>query len=74
MRKGQKMGASPDPRLAGTLLKITLALAAMASVGHAHTWLFTRGRATMQASLTKPFRQRMSEAGQVRYAAKSFNF
>lgn len=31
----------------------------------AHTWLFTRGRATMQASLDKPYRDRVMEAGQV---------
>lgn len=34
-----------------------------------HTWLFTRGRATMQASLTLPFRERGQSAGQVRIAA-----
>jgi hypothetical protein len=29
-----------------------------------HTWLFTRGRATVESSLDKPFRARKSEAGE----------
>ena len=33
-----------------------------------HTWLFTQGRATMQASLDKPFRLRVMDAGQGTHA------
>ena len=33
-----------------------------------HTWMFTKGRAWMQASLDKPFRQRILEGGQGTHA------
>jgi hypothetical protein len=35
---------------------------------HAHTWMFSKGRAWMQASLEKPFRARVMAAGQGTHA------
>ena len=52
-----------------------VALTALALIpgGCAHTWLFTRGRATMQASLDRPFRTRTTQAGQVTGTAPDSN-
>eukprot|EP00039_Didymoeca_costata_P029030 m.22963 g.22963 ORF g.22963 m.22963 type:complete len:1851 (-) comp7454_c0_seq1:181-5733(-) len=35
---------------------------------HSHTWMFSKGRAWMQASLDKPFRERVLAAGQGTHA------
>lgn len=35
---------------------------------HAHTWMFSKGRAWMQASLDKPFRERVTAGGQGTHA------
>ena len=45
-----------------------LALALAPAPAQGHTWLFTSGRATMQASLDKPFRLRVEDAGQGTHA------
>ena len=37
-------------------------------VSHAHTWMFSKGRAWMQASLDKPFRERILTGGQGTHA------
>ena len=37
--------------------------AALLSTAVAHTWLFTRGRATMEASLDRPFRVQKQQGG-----------
>ena len=34
------------------------------AVSNGHTWMFSKGRAWMQASLDAPFRARVTEAGQ----------
>ena len=44
---------------------VALGLVHLPLSAEGHTWLFTRGRATMQASLTLPFRERGQSAGQV---------
>ena len=44
---------------------LALVASALVPAAHSHTWLFTRGRATMQASLDRPFRARITQAGQV---------
>ena len=52
---------------AAASMAVAVVLVAPSAV-QAHTWLFTSGRATMQASLAKPFRLRVDEAGQGTHA------
>ena len=52
--------------VAGAAAVLTLLLGPAPADGH--TWLFTSGRATRQASLAKPFRVRVDEAGQGTHA------
>jgi len=42
-----------------------LLVASVVSLSSGHTWLFTRGRAAMEASLDKPFRARKLQGGLV---------
>ena len=49
----------------GPLLCLGLVVALLSTVS-AHTWLFTKGRATMQASQVKPFRPRATAPAEVR--------
>lgn len=50
-----------------------LGLCALFPVGTAHTWMFSRGRATMEASLDRPFRVRKEQAGLVRCCKNSIS-
>jgi hypothetical protein len=43
-------------------------IAACVRISHGHTWMFSKGRAWMQASLDKPFRARVMAAGQGTHA------
>ena len=43
-------------------------LACAVQVAEGHTWLYTQGRATMEAAVDKPFRSRKMTAGQGTHA------
>ena len=46
-------------------LYLSILAATLICAVNGHTWCFTKGRAWMQASLDKPFRDRVVEGGQV---------
>ena len=53
------------PRQYCSPIFLTIVAAFFVHLTNGHTWVFTKGRATMQASLDKPFRDRITEGGQV---------
>ena len=61
----RRAGAGAGGRLRALVAGCAAVLLAAPSPSSAHTWLFTRGRATMQASLDFPFRQRLTEVWRV---------